>query len=183
MPRPAKINREIIDTIVTLIENGTPRDHAARAVGIHPATLFDWLKRGDLENDQAEPVNPDTLTRRQLVDLARARQVEHPNTATKIQIADAINTAPLSLYSEFADRIRAADSRFLVTALAAMQQTGGDDWRMWAALLAKRFPAEFGDVAAPDAPPAWAGSSDEAEAALERVNEIRVRMLPREAAG
>lgn len=184
MPRPTKLTPELIDLVVTLIESGTPRDHAARAVGIHPSTLFDWLKRGDADNENHQPVDPNTLTRRQLIDLARTRNIPHPNTATKVELANLINDAYPSLHAEFSDRIRSADSRFMVTALSAMQQAGGTDWRMWATLLSKRFPGEFGaDVAAPDAPPPWAGSADEAERALERANEIRVRMLPREAAG
>ena len=137
MPRPTKLTPQIADLIVGLIERGTPRDDAARIAGIHPSTLYDWLARG-----RHTPVNPDDHTKHELLDIARRRHIPHSKSWTKARIADAINnhTDP---FSEFADRVYAADSRFIAAALAHMQRVGSDDWRMWDRLLERRFPDRF----------------------------------------
>ncbi len=137
MPRPTKLTPQIADLIVGLIERGTPRDDAARIAGIHPSTLYDWLARG-----RHTPVNPDDHTKQALLDIAQRRHIPHRKSWSKAKLADAINNHQ-DPYSEFSDRVYAADSRFIAAAIAQMQRVGGDDWRMWDKLLERRFPDRF----------------------------------------
>lgn len=176
MGRPTKLTAGTADFIVALIEGGVPRDHAARAGGIVPSTLYAWLARGARETEQA--TDPDAATKQQLLDTARDRQIEVKPWWTKTRIAAAIDANP-SPYSEFSERVRAGDSRFYASALAKMREVGGDDWRMWQQTLLMRFP-ELRTSRTEEEPlhdPIEAGTSDDAERRLERAEKIRVKML------
>ncbi|GEM_PF-4365597 len=137
MGRPTKLTPDVADLIVGLIERGVPRDDAARAAGIHPATLFQWLQRG-----RHNPVDPDTHTKTDLIAEAKRRRIPITRSWPKQKIADTINNHH-DIYVEFADRVYQADSRFIASAIAQMQRVGGDDWRMWDKLLERRFPERF----------------------------------------
>jgi hypothetical protein len=173
--RPTKLTPQLADFIVNLIEGGVPRRRAAEAAGIAASTLFDWLSRGDNEH----PINPDHHRKAELQRIAREREIEIPRSATKEQIAAAINDAPTP-FSDFSDRVRAADSRFFASAIGKMRETGGDDWRMWDRLLERRFPelriGRAGEDALADLDH-LVGSDADAERALERSETIRIKML------
>lgn len=176
MGRPTKLEPGTADLIITLIEGGVPRDHAARAAGIHPATLYAWLARGGHEG---APVDPDHHTLPELRAIARDRNIPTRGKRTKADLADAINTARTP-YGEFHDRVRAADSRFMASAIGKMRETGGDDWRMWDRLLERRFPElRIGHDPDQDAIEATERSGDEqaAQARLDRARDIKVKML------
>ena len=46
MGRPTKLNDEVSEFIVSAIRAGNYAEVAAKAAGIHPATYYDWMKRG-----------------------------------------------------------------------------------------------------------------------------------------
>lgn len=179
MGRPTKLDQARADLIVALIEGGVPRDHAARAAGIHPATLFAWLRRG--QEEDLGTIDPADYTLPQLRAIATDRGVDTTGRRTKAALAAGINDTP-SPYSEFHDRIREADSRFMASAIGKMREVGGDDWRMWDRLLERRFP-ELRTGQPPEEGPdtGYAGTEDDAQAKLERAKEIRIKMLGRPA--
>jgi hypothetical protein len=176
--RPTKFSQATADFIVTMIESGVPRDHAARAAGIHKSTLYAWLAQGRAETW----IEPDDHTKKELLRIARDRDVDIPKSATKPEIADAINTARSPL-SEFSDRVYAADSRFLAAAIGKMREVGGDDWRMWREQILMRYPElnpnRAGDDTLTTELPDHleAGTDADAERRLERAEAIRVKML------
>lgn len=174
MGRPTKLTRETANFIVNMIEAGVPRDNAARAAGIHPSTLFDWLRKGDAEN-AASDVNPDRHTKAELQAIANDLDLDYTKADTKAELAAKINDHA-SPYAEFSDRIRAADSRFMAHAVGQMREKGGDDWRMWANLLAVRFPEQFALRNRADATSdAFAGTEDDAQRQLDRAREIVIK--------
>ncbi|MBM3273587.1 MAG: hypothetical protein FJZ00_00435 [Candidatus Sericytochromatia bacterium] len=46
MARPSKLTPEVQEAIVGAIAGGATREGAAQAVGVSPAALYNWLKRG-----------------------------------------------------------------------------------------------------------------------------------------
>lgn len=175
MGRPTKFSQATADLIVTLIEGGVPRDHAFRAAGIAASTGYKWLAWGRSEADE---IDPDDHTRKELVRIATDRNITTKTSWRKDQIADAINDAR-SPYAEFADRVEAADSRFMASAIGKMREKGDGDWRMWDRLLERRF-AELRLGYDPNQlpeEPAQAGTPDDAEEKLDRAEEIRIKML------
>src|SRR3990172_7679311 len=46
MGRPTKLNPEVSEFIVAAIRAGNYAEVAAKAAGIHPATYYEWMKRG-----------------------------------------------------------------------------------------------------------------------------------------
>lgn len=46
MARPCKLDDLTAQRLVAAVEKGLPRDTAAKLARIHPATFFEWLKRG-----------------------------------------------------------------------------------------------------------------------------------------
>jgi hypothetical protein len=175
MARPTKLNAGTADLIVTLIEGGVPRDHAARAAGIDPSTLFAWMRRG--EQEDIGNIDPADYTIGELRALAAHRDIDTHRLRTKAAIAEAISRNP-SPFTEFHHRIRAADSRFMAAGIGKMRETGADDWRMWDRLLERRFP-ELRIQTPPEEElgPEDALTEDEAQAQLERAKEIRIKML------
>lgn len=57
MGRPSKLTPAIHDALVASLTGGNYRDTAAKTVGIHVATLYRWIERGeaDIEHDKATP--------------------------------------------------------------------------------------------------------------------------------
>ena len=49
MARPTKFNQERARTILELVRKGNFKTTAARRSGIHPDTLNEWIKRGNVE--------------------------------------------------------------------------------------------------------------------------------------
>lgn len=175
MGRPTKLTPDIAQLIVTMIEGGVPRDHAARAAGIVPSTLYRWLAIGEAED--TDPVTERSGSKAALRALAADRGLDPvPATWTKAQLADWINDHP-SPYSEFSDRVRAADSRFLAYAIGNMRQTGEGDWRMWDRLVERRFPELRITHTSDDEGSGTSLDQEAAQKALERADEIKVKML------
>lgn len=171
--RPTKLDQRTADMIISLIEGGVPRERAARAAGIAKSTLQLWIARGRA----AETIDPDDHTLKELRTIARDREVDLTGLRRKADIAAAINDDP-NPYSDFSDRVDAADSRFMASAIGKMRETGSEDWRMWDRLLERRFPElrVAKDAAAFEEPEA-VGTEADAERKLERAEEIRVKML------
>ena len=46
MGRPTKLTAETSQTILDVIAAGGTRAVAAQAAGIHPDTIYDWMRRG-----------------------------------------------------------------------------------------------------------------------------------------
>jgi hypothetical protein len=171
--RPTKFDQQTADLIVTLVERGVPRHRAAAAAGISKSTLQLWIKKGREE----QTVDPDDHTKKQLQAIASQRNIHTPSGATKADIADAINDNR-SPFSDFSDRLYAADSRFYAAAVAKMQDVGADDWRQWQASIHLRFPeTRPGAEAAGLTEPEDVGTEHDAQRQLERAEAIRVKML------
>jgi hypothetical protein len=175
--RPPKFTPALGDLIVTLIEGGVPRDHAARAAGIAPSTFYKWLAAGRNETD----IDPTAHTAAELRQIAADRNVDITGARRKADIAANLNAAQTP-FSEFAERVDQAASRFLASAIGKMREAGDGDWRMWDRLLERRFP-ELRLGYNPDAADAAAntddmvGTEEDAQRALERGTDIRVKML------
>lgn len=174
MARPTKLTYEIVNIITTLIEGGVPREHAARAAGIHPSTLYVWLARGDAES--GDPIDPRRHTRADLLTIAARRDITLPASWTKQQIAEHLNDNP-SMFQEFSDRVRAADSRFMAQAIGMMREVGGSDWRMWDRLIERRFPELRVTHSTDDEGSGQSLDQDAAQKALDRADQIKVKML------
>ena len=175
MARPTKFDQQTADFIITLIERGVPRHRAAKAAGISPSTLQLWIARGREETE----IDPDDHTKKELLRIARDRNVEVNKSDTKPEIADAINQQR-SPFSEFSERVYAADSRFFAAAIGKMQEVGAEDWRMWKEVINLRFPetrATNTDHQPLSDPDDDIGTETDAERALERAEEIRIKML------
>lgn len=55
MPRKPKINREMVDEILTYKENGISDKDICDMVGIHQSTFYDWLKEAETGKDSHNP--------------------------------------------------------------------------------------------------------------------------------
>lgn len=175
MGRPTKFDQQTADFIINMIERGIPRHRAARAAGISKSTLQAWIARG---REEAE-VDPEEHTKKELLAIAKTRGVKVAKSATKPDIAEAINEQR-SPFSDFSDRVYRADSRFFAAAFGKMQDVGKDDWRMWKEAINLRFPEtrssnlDYEPLSDPDED---IGTESDAERALERAEEIRIKML------
>ncbi len=172
--RPTKLVGGTADLIVTLIEGGIPREHAAKAAGIAKGTLYRWLAQGEKETD----VDPGQHSLRELRAIATERELDPKGVRTKAKLADLINDNP-SAFRDFRDRLRAADSRFMASAMAQMREVGSEDWRMWQQMLLMRFPELRTNLDAEElgADPETGGTEDEAQLKLDRATTIRIKML------
>jgi len=54
MARPSKLTPEVQEKIARAIRAGNYPEVAARHAGIHPATYYRWMERGELEGDAPE---------------------------------------------------------------------------------------------------------------------------------
>ena len=54
MARPSKLNPEVSEKIVRAIRAGNYPEVAARHAGVHPATYYRWMERGELEGSAVE---------------------------------------------------------------------------------------------------------------------------------
>lgn len=176
MGRPTKFTPGVADLIIHLIEGGVPRDHAARAAGVAPSTFYAWLARGRNTPD----TDPTTQTIAQLRDTAKTRGVDLTGLRLKADIINAIHDHP-DPYQEFSERVDQATSRFMAQAIGKMRETGEGDWHMWDRLLERRFPELRTHIRPDDATPTGdelAGTAEDAQDALDRAEEIVVKMLP-----
>lgn len=177
--RPSKFDPGRAELILNATRRGLTRERAAGAAGIHRQTLQQWRARGEVEANW-EDVDPRWLKQR-LLDIARERDVPDVTPSqTKREIAQRIN-AYISPHADFLDRLTRADDEAAAYGLQQMQKVGEEDWRMWAWLLERRFPNDFGQRAPDDVLGTLdAGTEDEAQHALERATEIRIKMLEAE---
>ena len=180
--RPTKISQERINTIIDSIARGEPVEVAAALAGIAKSTLYRWLDIGDAELESGEgDIDPDDYLKRQLVAIAKDRNIDLTGATTKAQIAERINAEP-SLFSDFSDRYKKAQAQAESFVVNRMVNTGQDDWRFWMTFAERRWPQRWArrnrlEEEIEDYETIGSGTADEASAMLERGKEIRVKML------
>lgn len=183
MGRPTKLTPEVAEVILKAVEHGVPDKYAARAAGIHPATLIDWKNRG--ERERSAELDPDDHTKKALLAIARDRDITVATSWTKAQIAAEINSHQ-SPYAEFSESLREAEARFLKMGMEEILKLSLEarDWRGILALLERRFPEIMGRISPRHledfdemADATGAGTAEDADRMLERADEIRIKML------
>lgn len=180
MGRKSKINPERIDTIIASIERGEPNSVAAALAGISESTFYNWLDRGEADADTTGDIDPDDYLKRDLEAIARHRQIDITGCRTKADIAGRINAAP-SPYVEFLERYKKATAQAESFVISQMVRTGQADWRFWMTFAERRWPTRWARRSRLDEIEDMGGIGsrppEDAEAMLERADEIVVKML------
>ena len=108
-----------------VIATGGTRAVAAQTAGVHPGTLYEWLRRA-AENNTQTALNPDDYTTRELRALGKTAHVPGYSRLRKAELATAI-AAKRSPYSEFSDTIKKAEAKTEVEWLSEIARIGRGD--------------------------------------------------------
>ena len=162
--------------IIDKLAAGHDPERVAKAAGISIRTYYNWLERG--QHDQDQPLNPDNYSMPQLRKLAATQGADETlitGRITKAKLAQLLHTPTPHL--QFLHDVTRALPQAEMATLEMAEAAGKDDWRFHAWKLERRWPERWGQVRDARMPEAEAGAGVvSAEASLE-AGKVRLKVI------
>lgn len=175
--RPSKLTPRLRDQIVGYVRVGNFASVAARAAGIGESTFYRWMERGERAATDLEELA--TMTRAQLMRVARERRMKIPARAARADVLELV-VASDAPYREFREAIKGAEAQAEAAAVVVIREAMPTSWQAAAWYLERRYPDRYArrertEVSGPGGGPLRISSltDEELDDAITRLREVQ----------